>query len=62
MQNKPNGQFHMPFERETIKSFMRDLSIRKLPGVGRVNERILESIGVKACLQCVVMGHDLIKF
>lgn len=26
---------------------MHELSIRKLPGVGRVNERLLESIGVK---------------
>ncbi|KAH8119544.1 DNA/RNA polymerase [Phellopilus nigrolimitatus] len=49
LQNKPNGQFHLPFEREAIVAFMRDLSIRKLPGVGRVNERLLESIGVKTC-------------
>ena len=27
---------------------MRDLSIRKVPGIGRVNERLLESIGIKA--------------
>jgi DNA polymerase kappa len=27
--------------------FTRDLSIRKIPGVGRVNERLLESIGIK---------------
>ena len=26
---------------------MKDLSIRKLPGVGRVNERLLEAFGVK---------------
>jgi DNA polymerase kappa len=26
---------------------MRDLSIRKVPGIGRVNERLLESIGIK---------------
>ncbi|KAI5117782.1 hypothetical protein M0805_000425 [Coniferiporia weirii] len=47
--NKPNGQFHLPFKREDVVAFMRDLSIRKLPGVGRVNERLLESIGVKTC-------------
>ena len=28
---------------------MYGLSIRKIPGVGRVNERLLESIGVKVC-------------
>ena len=26
---------------------MRDLPIRKIPGIGRVNERLLDSIGVK---------------
>lgn len=26
---------------------MRDLSIRKIPGVGRVNERLLDSIGIE---------------
>lgn len=29
---------------------MKDLSIRKVPGVGRVNERLLESIGIKVRL------------
>ncbi|KAL1680328.1 hypothetical protein EV122DRAFT_208059 [Schizophyllum commune] len=47
--NKPNGQFYLPFDRSSIMSFMRDLSIRKIPGVGRVNERLLESIGIKTC-------------
>ncbi|CDO69221.1 hypothetical protein BN946_scf185042.g123 [Trametes cinnabarina] len=48
--NKPNGQFKLAFEPEAIKAFMHDLSIRKVPGVGRVNERLLESIGIKVNL------------
>ncbi|KAH7925515.1 IMS-domain-containing protein [Leucogyrophana mollusca] len=47
--NKPNGQYHLPFDRDSIKEFMRDLSIRKVPGVGRVNERLLDAIGIKTC-------------
>ncbi|KAI0665939.1 DNA/RNA polymerase [Trametes maxima] len=47
--NKPNGQFKLDFEPSAIKAFMHDLSIRKVPGVGRVNERLLESIGIKTC-------------
>ncbi|KAF9452745.1 IMS-domain-containing protein [Macrolepiota fuliginosa MF-IS2] len=47
--NKPNGQFHLPFDRKSIVAFMHDLSIRKVPGIGRVNERLLESIGIKTC-------------
>ncbi|KAI9442596.1 hypothetical protein H4582DRAFT_1929283 [Lactarius indigo] len=47
--NKPNGQFHLPHTPEAIKEFIHGLSIRKIPGVGRVKERLLESIGVKTC-------------
>lgn len=47
--NKPNGQFHLEFEPRVIKDFMKDLSIRKVPGVGRVNERLLEAIGIHTC-------------
>ncbi|KAJ7783089.1 IMS-domain-containing protein [Mycena metata] len=47
--NKPNGQFHLPFNSEAITSFMRDLPIRRVPGIGRVSERLLESIGIKTC-------------
>ena len=47
LQNKPNGQFKLAFDAQVIKDFMKDLSIRKVPGIGRVNERLLESIEVK---------------
>ncbi|KAI0949222.1 hypothetical protein AcW1_008900 [Taiwanofungus camphoratus] len=47
--NKPNGQFKLDFEPGAIRAFMKDLSIRKVPGVGRVNERLLDSIGIKTC-------------
>ncbi|KAJ7218103.1 IMS-domain-containing protein [Mycena pura] len=47
--NKPNGQFQLPFDSEAIVSFMRDLPIRRIPGIGRVSERLLESIGIKTC-------------
>ncbi|KAJ7096363.1 IMS-domain-containing protein [Mycena epipterygia] len=47
--NKPNGQFHLPFNSEAIREFMRSLEIRRIPGIGRVSERLLESIGIKTC-------------
>ncbi|KIK67147.1 hypothetical protein GYMLUDRAFT_37190 [Collybiopsis luxurians FD-317 M1] len=47
--NKPNGQFHLPFDSQAIREFMVDLPVRKVPGIGRVNERLLESIGVVKC-------------
>lgn len=51
LQNKPNGQFLLPFDRDSIKTFMHDLSIRKVPGVGRVHERLLDAIGIKVHLE-----------
>ena len=47
--NKPNGQFRVASDRATIVAFMRDLPTRKVNGVGRVFERELNAIGVKAC-------------
>ena len=37
----------LEFTPEAVKAFMHDLPIRKVPGVGRVNERLLDSIGIK---------------
>jgi DNA polymerase kappa len=47
--NKPNGQFRVNAERGFIISFMQDLPCRKIPGIGRVTERILSSLGVETC-------------
>ena len=47
--NKPNGQFRVASDRNTILAFMRDLPTRKVNGVGRVFERELDAIGVKTC-------------
>ena len=50
VQNKPNGQFMLEFAPAAIKAFTKDLPIRKIPGVGKVNERLLDSIGIKVYL------------
>jgi DNA polymerase kappa len=49
LKNKPNGQFRLPHERDAIVEFMRQLPVRKIPGIGRVGERLLDAIGVKVC-------------
>jgi len=48
-QNKPNGQFRLSPDRASIMAFMRNLSTRKVNGIGRVFERELDAIGVKTC-------------
>ena len=45
--NKPNGQYQMEFSREAVMDFMHDLPIRKVPGIGRVGEKVMHALGVK---------------
>ncbi|KAI0302716.1 hypothetical protein BC826DRAFT_1089789 [Russula brevipes] len=63
--NKPNGQFRLSHTSEAIKDFMHDLPIRKIPGIGRVSERLLDSIGVKTCgdiYECRAIGlHSMLR-
>jgi DNA polymerase kappa len=47
--NKPNGQFFLPSDRQTIMDFMKSMPTRKVNGIGRVFERELDAIGVKTC-------------
>ncbi|KAF2270885.1 DNA-directed polymeras-like protein kappa [Lojkania enalia] len=47
--NKPNGQFRIASDRQTIMEFMNRLPTRKVNGIGRVFERELDAIGIKTC-------------
>lgn len=47
--NKPNGQFRLPSDRNSIMAFMRNLPTRKVNGIGRVFERELGAIGINTC-------------
>ncbi|KAF2254609.1 DNA/RNA polymerase [Trematosphaeria pertusa] len=47
--NKPNGQFRLASDRQTIMDFMKALPTRKVNGIGRVFERELDAIGVRTC-------------
>ncbi|KAF2738460.1 DNA-directed polymeras-like protein kappa [Polyplosphaeria fusca] len=47
--NKPNGQFRIASDRQTVMEFMRTLPTRKVNGIGRVFERELDAIGIKTC-------------
>ncbi|RUS30875.1 DNA-directed polymerase kappa [Jimgerdemannia flammicorona] len=47
--NKPNGQYLLPNDRYAIMEFIAKLPVRKISGIGRVTERILEALEVKTC-------------
>lgn len=47
--NKPNGQFEIAPTRDAVEAFVRQLPVRKVPGVGRVTEHVLKAFGVEKC-------------
>ena len=47
--NKPNGQFRVLNDRAAVMAFIETLPVRKVNGIGRVLERQLDAIGIKAC-------------
>ncbi|NWT55452.1 POLK polymerase, partial [Erythrocercus mccallii] len=47
--NKPNGQYRISPERLAVLEFLKDLPIRKVPGVGKVTEKMLKALGIVTC-------------
>ncbi|XP_076061856.1 DNA polymerase kappa-like isoform X2 [Oratosquilla oratoria] len=47
--NKPNGQFYLPPDVETIQEFVKTLPIRKVSGIGNVMEQHLNALGITTC-------------
>jgi len=48
--NKPNGQYVLPSDRQAVVQFVSTLPVRKIGGVGKVSERVLEAVfGIKCC-------------
>ncbi len=39
--NKPNGQTYLKPDKEAVLEFSSKLSVRKIPGIGRMTELIL---------------------
>ena len=57
--NKPNGQFMLANEKEVIIDFMNSLSIRKVNGIGKVTESLLNGLGVKTCADLYESRNEL---
>ena len=53
--NKPNGQCVLPPSAAALLAFLEQRPVRKLPGVGRVTERLLAACGALTCGQ--VLQH-----
>jgi DNA polymerase kappa len=44
--NKPNGQYELPVYREAVLQFLKTLSTRKVGGIGKVTEKLLDRLGM----------------
>ncbi|KNE61411.1 hypothetical protein AMAG_06241 [Allomyces macrogynus ATCC 38327] len=51
--NKPNGQYYLAPDRETVVDFTNKLLMRRISGVGRVTEHLLKTLGVETCADFV---------
>ena len=49
--NKPNGQYVLPEDPAALKEFVQSLSLRKVPGIGKVRNAC--SVYVKLCIPCM---------
>lgn len=47
--NKPNGVTYLNNRVDQIMSFMSEQPVRKIPGIGKINEMILYGIGIRQC-------------
>ncbi|XP_029017318.1 DNA polymerase kappa [Betta splendens] len=47
--NKPNGQYRLPSTREAVMEFVQNLPVRKVSGIGKVSEKMLNALGISNC-------------
>ncbi|XP_034026011.1 DNA polymerase kappa isoform X2 [Thalassophryne amazonica] len=47
--NKPNGQYRLPSTRQAIMDFIQNLPVRKVFGIGKVTEMMLNALGITSC-------------
>jgi DNA polymerase kappa len=57
--NKPNGQTYIPNDETEILKFMKDMPVRKIPGVGKVNEHILSGLNIYTCKDLVEKATEV---
>ncbi|GCB64789.1 hypothetical protein scyTo_0007585, partial [Scyliorhinus torazame] len=54
--NKPNGQYRIPADSIAVMDFIKNLPIRKVPGIGKVTEKLLNALGITTCTELYQQG------
>ena len=44
--NKPDGQYELPADRSAVLAFLASLPVRRVPGIGKVTEKVLGQLGI----------------
>lgn len=57
--NKPNGQTYLKPDKEELMKFMNNLSVRKIPGIGRMTEMTLASLGILKCADILEKAPEI---
>ena len=57
--NKPNGVTYLTSKVQPILDFMMSQPVRKIPGIGKINETILAGIGIETCRDVVEKATDI---
>ncbi|CBH17853.1 DNA polymerase IV, putative [Trypanosoma brucei gambiense DAL972] len=69
--NKPNGQHDLNLHtREDVMTYVRDLGLRSVPGVGKVTEALLKGLGIttlgdihdRRVELCYILHNNLFRF
>ncbi|XP_049618190.1 DNA polymerase kappa [Syngnathus scovelli] len=47
--NKPNGQYRLASTREAVMDFIQNLPVRKVSGIGKVSEKMLNALDISSC-------------
>ncbi|KAI6201162.1 DNA polymerase kappa [Aphelenchoides besseyi] len=59
-EKKPNGQFVLQSNKKAIASYMRELNIRRLSGVGPMTEALLNGLGFSKCGDIIDRRADIV--
>jgi DNA polymerase kappa len=57
--NKPNGLTYLGNTVEEILTFMKKQHVRKIPGIGKVNEAIMVGMGIETCADIITYATEL---
>ena len=57
--NKPDGQTFLKPSKDEVLKFMANMSIRKVPSIGRMTELILNKLGASTCHEVIDRAPEI---